>query len=115
MERIEQTLTSMEVADMIEREHNALLRTIRIFISHMKEIAECKNAQGEKSAVEDANSLGLIREYFIESSYEDANGQSRPCYNVTKKGCEFIANKLTGQKGTEFTRKYFLKRGLTYC
>lgn len=29
-----------------------------------------------------------------------------PCYNVTKKGCEFIAHKLTGIKGTEFTAKY---------
>ena len=29
-----------------------------------------------------------------------------PCYLVTKKGCEFIAHKLTGQKGTEFTAKY---------
>jgi hypothetical protein len=29
-----------------------------------------------------------------------------PCYLVTKKGCEFIAHKLTGQKGTEFTAWY---------
>lgn len=29
-----------------------------------------------------------------------------PCYLVTKKGCEFIAHKLTGVKGTEFTAKY---------
>ena len=27
-------------------------------------------------------------------------------YCVTKKGCEFIAHKLTGQKGTEFTARY---------
>ena len=32
--------------------------------------------------------------------------QERPCYLVTKKGCEFIAHKLTGVKGTEFTAKY---------
>ena len=25
---------------------------------------------------------------------------------VTKKGCEFIAHKLTGQRGTEFTAQY---------
>lgn len=29
-----------------------------------------------------------------------------PCFMVTKKGCEFIAHKLTGQKGTEFTARY---------
>ena len=29
-----------------------------------------------------------------------------PCYRITKKGCEFIAHKLTGVKGTEFTARY---------
>lgn len=29
-----------------------------------------------------------------------------PCFLVTKKGCEFIAHKLTGRKGTEFTARY---------
>lgn len=29
-----------------------------------------------------------------------------PCYRITKKGCEFIAHKMTGQKGTEFTARY---------
>lgn len=28
---------------------------------------------------------------------------------MTRKGCEFIANKLTGQKGTEFTARYVNK------
>lgn len=29
-----------------------------------------------------------------------------PCYQVTKKGCEFIAHKLTEIRGTEFTARY---------
>lgn len=29
-----------------------------------------------------------------------------PCYRITKKGCEFIAHKLTGTKGTIFTARY---------
>ena len=45
-------------------------------------------------------------DFFTESTYKDANNQSRPCFNVTKKGCEFIAHKLTGTKGTEFTARY---------
>lgn len=32
-----------------------------------------------------------------------------PCYRITKKGCEFIAHKLTGTKGTEFTARYINK------
>ena len=36
----------------------------------------------------------------------DKSNRQKPCYLVTKKGCEFIAHKLTGVKGTEFTAKY---------
>lgn len=105
MQKIEQTLTSMEVAEMIGREHNALLKTIRTFVSHMEKIAECNNAHGEEIA-EGESAHGSKEEYFKESTYEDANGQSRPCFNVTKKGCEFIAHKMNGIKGTEFTMRY---------
>ena len=35
-----------------------------------------------------------------------SQNKTQPCYNVTHKGCEFIANKLTGIKGTEFTARY---------
>lgn len=88
MSKIEQKLTSMEVAQMVEKEHKKLLRDIRVY---------CEQLAG-------AN-IGL-GDFFSESTYLDANNQSRPCYLVTKKGCEFIAHKLTGQKGTEFTARY---------
>ena len=82
------TLTSMEVADMVEKKHSDLLKDIR---RYSKQLAEGKIPSGD---------------FFNESLYLDANGQSRPCFLVTKKGCEFIAHKLTGQKGTEFTARY---------
>lgn len=88
MKEIEQTISSIEVAEMVGKEHNKLLRDIRTYI---EQLAESKIGQGD---------------FFKESTYKDANNQSRPCYNVTKKGCEFIAHKLTGVKGTEFTAKY---------
>ena len=47
-----------------------------------------------------------LGDFFTEATYKDANNQNRPCFQVTKKGCEFIAHKLTGQKGTEFTARY---------
>lgn len=105
MPKIEQTLTSMEVAEMVGREHKALLKTIRIFVSQMEEIAERTVAPGKENAGGES-SPGSKDEYFKESTYEDANGQSRPCFNVTKKGCEFIAHKMNGIKGTEFTMRY---------
>lgn len=84
----QKTLTSMEVSEMIERQHNELLKTIRQYIIYLD---EGKIAHGE---------------YFIKSNYEDANNQKRPCYDITRKGCDLIANKLTGVKGTIFTAKY---------
>ncbi len=85
---IEQKITSMEVAEMVGKDHSKLLRDIRTYID---QLAEAKIGSGD---------------FFTESTYIDANNQSRPCYEVTKKGCEFIAHKLTGVKGTEFTAKY---------
>lgn len=82
------TITSIEVAEMVGKEHSKLLRDIR---NYEGQLAEAKIGSGG---------------FFSESTYKDSNNQSRPCYLVTKKGCEFIANKLTGLKGTEFTARY---------
>lgn len=83
-----ETICSTEVAEMVEVEHAKLLRSIRTYCEYLNE----------------AN-IGLV-DFFIESTYRDAKGETRPCYQVTKKGCEMIANKLTGQKGVVFTAKY---------
>ena len=48
----------------------------------------------------------VVVDYFIKSSYVDAKGEDRPCYLVTKLGCDFLANKFTGEKGILFTAKY---------
>lgn len=88
MSKIGQVLTSLEVSQMVRKEHKGLLRDIR---RYCEQLAESKLAPGD---------------FFTENTYLDANNQSRPCYLVTKKGCEFIAHKLTGQKGTEFTARY---------
>lgn len=84
----QKTITSLEVADMVGKPHNDLMKDIRRYTSQFNE--------GNISHVE----------FFTENTYLDKKGQERPCYMVTKKGCEFIAHKLTGVKGTEFTAKY---------
>jgi Rha family phage regulatory protein len=91
MNQLEQKLTSLEVAEMVEKDHSKLLRDIR---TYSEQINEAK--------------IGLD-DFFTESTYVDAKGETRPCFNVTKKGCELIANKLTGLKGTIFTAKYVNK------
>lgn len=87
MKQIEQTISSIEVAEMVGKEHKELLRDIRRY---------CEQLSQSKIALPD---------FFTESEYEN-RGKMYPCYKVTKKGCEFIAHKLTGVKGTEFTAKY---------
>lgn len=96
MKNLEQTLDSREVAKMIGKEHKAVMRDIRRYI---KQINECNIAPVTEYSIES-------NDFFEESTYCDAKGEVRPCYKITRKGCEFIANKLTGIKGTEFTARY---------
>lgn len=91
-----QYIDSREVAEMIKKNHKDLIRDIKRYIRQMDETNE-KNIGERKLAPSD---------FFIESTYQNSQNRTMPCYNVTKKGCEFIAHKLTGQKGTEFTAIY---------
>lgn len=88
MQLEQKTITSLEVAEMIGKEHHKLLRDIRAYKEQLNQ-----------------SKIGYV-DFFAESEYRDGKGELRPCYLVTKKGCEFIAHKLTGIKGTEFTAKY---------
>ena len=88
MTKLEQTLSSVEIADMIEKSHSHLIRDIRRYAEQFNEAK-----------------IGFV-DFFRESTYKDAKGETRPCYRITKKGCEFIAHKLTGIKGTIFTAHY---------
>ena len=47
-----------------------------------------------------------LSDFFIASTYKDSSGKENKCYKVTKMGCEFLANKFTGEKGVLFTAKY---------
>lgn len=88
MKEIYQFLDSREVAGMVEKNHSKLMRDIRTYI---EQLAESK--------------IGFC-DFFKESVYIDENNRPRPCYLITMKGCEFIANKLSGTKGTKFTARY---------
>lgn len=88
MNQIEQTITSIEVAEMVEKTHANLLKDIRRYCKQLGEV----NID--------------FSDFFKESTYCTEQKKELPCYNVTKKGCEFIAHKLTGVKGTAFTARY---------
>lgn len=82
---------SREVAEMVEKDHRHLLRDIGGYCAALEKVAEPK--------------IGLS-DFFIEATYKDPTGRTLPCYYITKKGCDMIANKLTGAKGVIFTAKY---------
>ena len=83
-----ETITSMEVAQMIEKDHAKLLRDIHRYINQIEKINETKIGQSK---------IGFT-DFFIESTYTTSQNKTQSCYNITRKGCEFIANKLIGIK-----------------
>ena len=88
---VTQTLSSMEVAEMVEKEHRELLKAIRRYTKLLGE--------GNISPAD----------FWNDSTYEDSQGKQLPCYQITKLGCAFIAHKTTGAKGTAFTAKYIVR------
>lgn len=90
-------ISSSEVAKMMGKEHNMLLRDIRNYILQMMQANE-----------ESPNLESPIKptDYFIESTYINSQNKSQPCYDISRIGCDFIANKLHGVKGTAFTAEY---------
>lgn len=96
------TITTLEVAEMMEVEHWDLLRKL--------DGRTKKDGSHSKGYIEILNDNHLaVVDYFIKSSYLDAKGEERPCYEVTKLGCDFLANKSTGEKGVLFTARYVKK------
>ncbi|WP_279000737.1 Rha family transcriptional regulator [Thomasclavelia cocleata] len=83
-----ETIDSREVAEMVGMQHKHLLEKVRNY----EHILTSRN-------------LGSL-EFFIPSEYQDTKGETRKCYLLTKKGCEMVANKLTGEKGVIFTAQY---------
>lgn len=79
---------SRDVAVAIERPHNELLKSIRTYIGYL----------GEGNFPQS--------DFFVEAVYTNAQNKEMPCYLITRKGCDMIANKLTGKKGVLFTAAY---------
>lgn len=83
-----QTISSREVAEMMEVQHKHLLEKI----DNINKTLTSRKIDPLK--------------YWTESSYRDAKGEARREFQVTKRGCEFLAHKSTGEKGIIFTDRY---------
>lgn len=104
-------IDSRLVAQWAEKEHKNLLGDIRNYIQSLKKAqARLKNGGAENSATPlEAGRYGILDPelYFIESSYTHPQNKTKyPSFLVSRLGCEMIANKMTGVKGTLFTALY---------
>lgn len=72
-------ITSMEVAEMVGKEHCKLLRDIRNYAAQLGEVK-----------------IGFT-DFFKEATYTTEQNKILPCFQVTKKGCEFRSKKTYDQ------------------
>ena len=84
-----ESLDSREVAKMVDKDHAHLCRDIKGYIEVIRQNPKLDSDQ-----------------YFIEATYTAGTGKPYTRYDITKLGCEMIANKLTGKKGILFTAEY---------
>lgn len=78
------TTTSLQVADVFEKNHRDVLETI-------------KNLTAENSAV---------KSMFKETTYVNSRGREYPMYQMDKDGFTLLVMGYTGQKATEFKLRY---------
>lgn len=89
LQKLPPTLDSREVAEMVDMRHADLMRNIDHYIEVMGQNAKLRSD-----------------DFFIEQTYTAGTGKQYKRYDITKKGCEMVANKLTGEKGILFTAEY---------
>jgi Rha family phage regulatory protein len=80
---------SREVAEMTEKRHADLLRDIDGYKAILDQNADLRSDQ-----------------FFVEGSYEAGTGKPYRLFLLTRKGCDMVANKMTGEKGVLFTAAY---------
>lgn len=83
---------SREVAEMVDKDHAHLLRDI----------------DGYKQILDQNPNLDSDQ-FFKESNYQAGTGKNYKLYFITRKGCDMVANKMTGEKGVLFTAAYVTK------
>lgn len=88
MQTDELTITSMEAAKLMEKDHGRLLSDIRRYQSQL--------AETEIDA----------KTFFAKAEYIDDRGKEREFYKITRKGCELLAYKLAGARATVFAARY---------
>ena len=67
--QVKETMSSLEIAELTGKRHDAILRDIRNLLSQ-----------------------GVGVHNFVETFYKDKSNRKSPCFNLTKKGCLILAS-----------------------
>lgn len=81
----EAVTTSLKVAEIFEKQHSKVLRSI-------ENLNESKN--------------GLVEKMFRKVTYKDAKGERRPMYYINRDGFSLLVMGFTGKKALEWKLKY---------
>ena len=88
------TISSLEIAEMLEISHKEILRKL-------------EGSKDRKGYIQILGEHQMVpTDYFIPDTYLTSQNKEMPCYQFTRLGCDFIANKFTGEKGVLFTAAY---------
>jgi len=98
MNQNNQFISTVEIAEAMNVSHKAILQKL-----------EGANRRGKHTdgVIEILGRLNFQpSDFFIKSSYINNQNKEMPCYNCTRKGCEFLAHKFNGEKGIQFTATF---------
>lgn len=110
-----QYISSRDVAEWTEKQHYHLMRDIEKYVSVLGEDEHNANLRSEcSSKLRDGHNPNLgdgltprVESYFIADTYQaEDGGRAYKMFWCSRKGCEMIANKMTGKKGILFTAQY---------
>ena len=88
------TISSLEIAEMLGISHKEILRKL-------------DGSKDRKGYIQILGEHQMVpTDYFIPDTYLTSQNKEMPCYQFTKLGCDFIANKFSGEKGVLFTAAY---------
>lgn len=87
MNQLKSSISSLEIAEMVGRPHDNVLKDIRRIITQLGDVKSYES-------------------YFILSTYTNSQNKELPCFLLDKKGCELYSTRMTGATGTQFAVKY---------
>ena len=78
-------MSSLEIAELTGRQHAMVMRSIRNMEAAWEKVSGCK---------------------FALASYKDEQGKSRPCYELTKEECLYIATKFNDEARAKLIKRW---------